>query len=111
MIEALGAKVADEGKEVCLAAAEGDEVSAGGGDQSAADAEAPAIGIDIESGELAVMGKVGLARGGGSGEPHDDVAAVAVDGDDGVRVEGIEIREIVFGGAVFGAELVKVVVG
>jgi hypothetical protein len=55
-----------------------------------------------------VVGKVGLVRGSGGGEAVDDVAG---GGDDGVGVEGIGVGEIVFFGAVLGAELVEIVVG
>ena len=91
-----------------MAEAEGDEVGAGGRDESHTDAEAPGMGIDIEGGELAVVGKVGLVRGSGGGEAVDDVAG---DGDDGVRMERIGVGEIVFAGAIFRAELVEIVVG
>jgi hypothetical protein len=66
------------------------------------------MGIDIEGGELAVFGKVGLVRGSGGGEAVDDVAG---DGDDGVGVEGIGVGEIVFVGAVLGAEIVEIAGG
>ena len=83
-------------------------MGAGGRDQSDADAEAPGMGVDIEGGELAVVGQVGLVRGTGGGEAVDDVAG---DGDDGVGAERIGVGEIVFFGAVLGAELVEIVVG
>ena len=106
-IEALGAEVAGESKEIGVAVAEGDEMGAGGGDESNADAEAPGMRIDIEGSEFAVVGKVGLTRAGGGGEAVDDVAG---GGDDGVRVEGIGVGEVVFVGAVLRAELVEIVV-
>lgn len=65
------------------------------------------MGIDIEGSELAVAGKVGLVRGSGGGEAMHDVAG---DGDDSVRVGGVGVSEIVFFGAVFGVELVEIVV-
>jgi len=108
LIEALGAEVVDESEEVGLAKAKRHEVGAGGRDESDADAEAPGIGIDIESGELAVVGEIGLVRGTRGGEAVDDVAG---GGDDRVGLERIGVGEIVFFGAVFGAELVEIVVG
>jgi len=66
------------------------------------------MGIDIEGGELAVAGKVGFVRGSSGGEAVDDVAG---GGDDGVGLEGIGVREIVFVGAVFGAEIVEIAGG
>jgi hypothetical protein len=65
------------------------------------------MGIDIEGGELAVVGQVGLVRGTGGGEAVDDVAG---GGDDGVGAEWTGVGEIVFFGAVLGAELVEIVV-
>ena len=64
--------------------------------------------IDIEGGELAVTGKVGLVRGRCGGEAVDDVAG---DGDDGVGLEGIGVGEIVFVGAVFRAECIEIAGG
>jgi hypothetical protein len=66
------------------------------------------VRIDIESSELAVVGKVGLVRGGSGGETVDDVAG---DGDDGVGLERIGVGEIVFIGAVLGAEIVEITGG
>jgi hypothetical protein len=107
-VEALGAEVVDESEEVGVAVAERDEVGAGGRDESDANAEAPGMGIDIEGGELTVVGEVGLVRGAGGGEAVDDVAG---GGDDGVGAEWIGVGEIVFFGAILGAELVEIVVG
>lgn len=107
-VEALGAKVVDQGEEVGLAQAKRHEVGAGGGDQSDADAEAPGVGIDVEGGELAVVGEVGLLRGTRGGEAVDDVAG---DCDDGVGLEGIGVGKIVFVGAVLGAEIVEIAGG
>ncbi len=70
-VEVLCAEVVDEGEEVGVAQRERDEMGAGGGDERDADAAAPGIGIDIEGGELAVMGKVGLMRGRCGGEAED----------------------------------------
>ena len=86
-------------------------MGAGCGDESDADAAAPGIGIDIEGGELAVVGKVGLVRGGGGGEAEDLVAEIAVGGDDGVWAGRIGVGEIVFLGAVLGAELIEIAGG
>ncbi len=108
LIEALGAKVVDESEEVGVPEAKRRKMVAGGCDESHADAEAPGMGIDIEGGELAVIGQVGLVRGSGGGEAVDDVAG---GGDDGVGVERIGVGEIVFFGAIFRAELVEIVVG
>jgi hypothetical protein len=108
LIEALCAEVFDEGEEVGVLEAKRHEVGAGGGYESDADTEAPGMGIDIECGQLAVVGQVGFVRGTGGGEAVDDVAG---GGDDGVGVEGIGVGKIVFLGAVFGAELVEIVVG
>jgi hypothetical protein len=66
------------------------------------------MGIDIEGGELAVVGKVGFLRGTRRGEAVDDVAG---DSDDGVGVGGIGVRKIVFVGAVLGAELIEIAGG
>jgi len=161
----LGAEVVDEGEEVGVAERERDEMGACGGDERDADAAAPGIGIDIEGGELAVMGKVGLLRGTCGGEAENfvvgvggdvaeatgglacGVAAVAddvveaieickcavgpdvkiaagtavefgvrvsrglVEGDDGVGVGRIGVGEIVFLGAVLGAELIEIAGG
>lgn len=107
-VEALGAEVIDKSEEVGLAEAERDHVGASGRDQSDADTESPGVGIDIEGGELAVVGKVGLLRGACGGEAVDDVAG---DSDDGVGVERIGVGEIVFVGAVFRAELIEVAGG
>lgn len=63
------------------------------------------MGIDIEGGELAVVGKVVLVRGGGSGKAVDDVAG---DGDDGVGLGGVGVGEVVFLGAVFGTKVVEI---
>jgi len=108
LIEALGAEVVGESEEVGVLEAKRHEVGAGGGDESDADTEAPGVRIDIESSELAVVGKVGFVRGTGGGEAVNDVAG---GGDDGVGVERIGVGEIVFFGAVFGAKLVEIVVG
>ena len=83
LVEALGAEVVDRCEEVCVLVAERSHVGTGGGDQCDAEAEAPRIGIDIEGGELAVVGKIGLLRGARGGEAPDDVA---IGGDDGVGV-------------------------
>src|SRR5580704_7872132 len=69
----------DEGEEVGVAQRERDEMGAGGGDERDANAAAPGIGIDIEGCELAVMGKVGLVRGGCGGEAENFVAGVVGD--------------------------------
>lgn len=107
-VEALGAKVVDESEEISLAEAKRDEMGAGGRDQGNADAEAPGMGIDVEGCELAVVWKVGPLRGTCGGEAVDDVAG---DGDDGVGVFGIGVGEIVFVGAVFGADLIEIACG
>jgi hypothetical protein len=107
-VKALGAEVVDESEEVGVAQRERDEMSAGGRDERDADAEAPRMGIDIEGSELAVVGKVGLVGGSCSGEAVDDVTG---EGDDGVGLEGIGVGEIVFFGAVLGAELIEIACG
>ena len=83
-------------------------MGAGCGDESDADAEAPGIGIDIEGGELAVVGKVGLVRGRVVAKPW---RMLPDDGDDGVGLEGIRVGEIVFFSAVLGAELIEIAGG
>jgi hypothetical protein len=107
-VEALGAEVVDQSEEVGLPESKRDEVGAGGRDQSDADAESPGVGIDIEGGELAVVGKVGLVRRAGGGEAVEDVAG---GGDDGVGLEGVGVGEIVLVGAVLGAEIVEIAGG
>src|ERR1700728_4939896 len=102
-------------------------MGAGGGDERDSDAADPGIGIDVEGCELAVMGKVGLLRGARGGEAENffvgvagDVAEAAgfgwaddvgVSGDDGVGVGRVGVGEIVFLGAVFGAELIEIAGG
>ena len=66
------------------------------------------MGIDIECGELAVVGKVGLVRWAGGGEAVKDVAS---GGDDGVGLGRVGVREIVFFGAVLWAEIVEIAGG
>lgn len=108
LVEALGAEVIDEREEVGVLEAERYEMGASGGDESDADAESPGMRVDIEGCELAVVGQVGLVRGRCGGEAVDDVAGA---GDDGVRLGRIGVGEIVFIGAVFGAESVEIAGG
>ena len=108
LVEALGAQVVDEREEIGLTDSERRKVGACCRDQGDADAEAPGVWIDIEGGELAVVGKVGFMRRCGGGEAVDDVAG---GGDDGVGLEGIGVGEIVFVGAVLGAEIVEIAGG
>jgi hypothetical protein len=110
-IEVLGAEVVDKCEEVSVLQAKRDEVGAGGRDERDADAAAPGIRINIEGGELAVVGKVGLLGGTRGGEAEDLVAGIAVGGDDGVRVRIVGVREVVFLGAVLGAELIEIAGG
>lgn len=113
-IEAVGADVADESPEICLAKTDFEEMLSGGGDKGDADAAAPVIGIDIKSAQLGVVGKVGIERGERGGEADDAAAGLVrrfLDGDDGAGLDGICVREIVMRRAVFGAEAIEVVVG
>jgi hypothetical protein len=110
-VEVLGAEVVDECEEVGVPQAEGDEMGTGGGDERDADAAAPGIGINIQGGELAVVGKVRLLRGTRGGEAEDLVAEIAVGGDDGVGVGRIGVGEIVFLGAVLRAQLIEIAGG
>jgi hypothetical protein len=110
-VEVLGAEVVDKCEEVGMTQSKRNEMGAGCGDERHADAAAPGIGIDIESGELAVIEQVGLVRGSGGGEAEDVVGEIGVGGDDGVGVGRIGVGEVVFFGAVLGAELIEIAGG
>ena len=66
------------------------------------------FGIYIKSAKLSVGGKIRLARGCGGGKAEDLPGFRRYDG---LRLERVPGREVVFVGSIFGTELIEVVFG
>ena len=104
-VKASAALVAVEEPEQGVGVALCFEAGAGALDEGEAEAVLPMVGMDVEGGELAVLGEAGIAGGHGGGEALDDAV---YEGDEGVGFGGVCGGEVVAGGAVFRTEAVEI---
>lgn len=107
-VETFGANVAGEDPEHGRLESQIKQASARRRYQRDADAASPVVGFDVESVEFAEAGDVGIASWSRSGEAMDHAS---VGRHDGVGMKRVRVAERIFGGAIFRAKLIEVVIG